>query len=190
MRNDAGLVLEYTFESFAIVDETNELAHAAAMAVAERPGRYNPLFMYGGEDIDRTHLLHAIGHKMLEADPELRIRCVTCPDFIDEFIFAVRNGRIRQFKDAYRSLDVLLIDRVDVLGGKSGTQEEFSNLFDTLHQDGKQIVLSSDLSPEDIPDLTRRLVSRFGWGMTVDLRTPPLSLLDRAIRAWHLKGGF
>lgn len=170
---DFSLNPRYTFENF-IVGKTNELAHAAALAVTEKPGRYNPLFVYGGVGLGKTHLLQAIGHKMIAMNPRTKVLYVTCERFTNEFIHAVRNGRGKEFKDTYRSLDLLLIDDIQFITGKEGTQEEFFHTFNTLHQSNKQIVLSSDRPPKAIQGIEQRLVSRFEWGMMVDISAPDL----------------
>lgn len=163
----------YTFEQF-IVGKTNELAHAAAQAVTEKPARYNPLFVYGGVGLGKTHLLQAIGHKMVQLNPRAKVLYVTCERFTNEFIHAVRNGRAKEFKDTYRNLDLLLLDDIQFITGKEGTQEEFFHTFNTLHQANKQIVLSSDRPPKAIQGIEQRLISRFEWGMMVDISAPDL----------------
>lgn len=170
---DFSLNPRYTFEHF-IVGKTNELAHAAALAVTEKPGRYNPLFIYGGVGLGKTHLLQAIGHKMVEMNPRTKVLYVTCERFTNEFIHAVRNGRGKEFKDTYRGLDLLLIDDIQFITGKEGTQEEFFHTFNALHQSNKQIIMSSDRAPKAIQGIEQRLVSRFEWGMMVDISTPDL----------------
>ncbi len=171
--NDFCLNPRYTFENF-IVGKTNELAHAAAQAVTEKPGRYNPLFIYGGVGLGKTHLLQAIGHRMLELNPRTKVLYVTCERFTNEFIHAVRSGRGKEFKDTYRTLDLLLIDDIQFITGKEGTQEEFFHTFNSLHQSNRQVVLSSDRPPKAIQGIEQRLVSRFEWGMMVDISTPDL----------------
>lgn len=163
----------YTFENF-IVGKTNELAHAAAMAVTEKPVRYNPLFVYGGVGLGKTHLLQAIGHKMIEKNPRTRVLYVTCERFTNEFIHAVRSGRGKEFKDTYRNLDLLLLDDIQFITGKEGTQEEFFHTFNALHQMNKQIILSSDRPPKAIQGIEQRIISRLEWGMMVDISTPDL----------------
>jgi len=170
---DFSLNPRYTFENF-IVGKTNELAHAAALAVAEKPGRYNPLFIYGGVGLGKTHLLQAIGHKMVEMNSRTKVLYVTCERFTNEFIHAVRNGRAKEFKDTYRNLDLLLIDDIQFITGKEGTQEEFFHTFNALHQSNKQIVLSSDRPPKAIQGIEQRIVSRLEWGMLVDVSAPDL----------------
>ncbi len=169
---DIGLNPRYKFDNF-IVGKGNELAHAAAMASAANPGEaYNPLFIYGGVGLGKTHLLQAIGHHVLASRPAATVRYVTCERFTNEFIQSVRGGRAKEFKDAYRTVDVLLVDDVQFISGKQGTQEEFFHTFNALHQMNKQIVLSSDRSPKDIQSLESRLLSRFEWGMITDISQP------------------
>lgn len=170
---DFSLNPRYTFENF-IVGKTNELAHAAALAVAEKPGRYNPLFVYGSVGLGKTHLLQAIGHKMLELNSRTKVLYVTCERFTNEFIHAVRNGRGKEFKDTYRNVDLLLIDDIQFLTGKESTQEEFFHTFNALHQANKQIVLGSDRPPKAIQGIEQRIVSRLEWGMLVDISAPDL----------------
>ena len=171
--NVFGLNPRYNFENF-IVGKTNELAHAAAQAVAEKPGRYNPLFIYGGVGLGKTHLLQAIGHKMLEMNPRTKVLYVSSERFTNEFIHSVRSGRAKEFKDTYRNVDLLMIDDIQFITGKEGTQEEFHNTFNALHQANKQIIMSSDRPPKAIQGIEQRLVSRFEWGMIVDISTPDL----------------
>ncbi len=162
----------YRFDNF-IVGKSNELAHAAAMAAASKLGEvYNPLFVYGGVGMGKTHLVQAIGHHVLDTMPNAKVRYVTCERFTNEFIQSVRGGRINEFKDNYRTVDVLLIDDIQFLTGKEGTQEEFFHTFNTLHQNNKQIILTSDRPPKDIQALESRLLSRFEWGMMADISKP------------------
>ncbi len=170
--NDNKLSYKYTFDTF-IVGKGNELAHAAAIAVAENPGtKYNPLFVYGGVGLGKTHLLQAIGNSVLAKNPEAKVLYVTCEKFTSEFIHAVKSGRGKDFKDVYRNVDLLMIDDIQFLTGKDGTQEEFFHTFNALHQNNKQVVLTSDRPPKQIPALEHRLISRFEWGMTADISSP------------------
>jgi len=170
--NDVGLNPRYKFDSF-VVGKTNELAHAAAMAVSAKPGDvYNPLFIYGGSGLGKTHLLQAVGHHLMENNNQIKILYVTCEKFTNDFIQAVRGGRGKDFKDIYRNVDVLLMDDIQFIAGKESTQEEFFHTFNTLHQNNKQIVITSDRSPKDIQGLENRLLSRFEWGMITDVSSP------------------
>lgn len=169
---DVGLNPRYVFETF-VVGKSNELAHAACMAVSTKPGTvYNPLFLYSGAGMGKTHLLQAIGHHILQTTPGARIRYVTCERFTNEFIQFVRSGRGADFKDMYRTVDVLLIDDIQFLTGKEGTQEEFFHTFNHLHQNNKQIIIASDRPPKDIQGLESRLLTRFEWGMMADISKP------------------
>ncbi len=164
----------YSFESF-IVGKGNELAHAACKAVANNPGTtYNPLFLYGGSGLGKTHLTQAIGNELLRLHPEMNILYVTCEKFTNDFIQSITRGSPEDFKQVYRSVDALLIDDIQFLAGKEGTQEEFFHTFNALHQSHKQIVLTSDRPPKAIPALENRLVSRFEWGMIADIQQPDL----------------
>jgi chromosomal replication initiator protein len=163
---------KYAFSNF-IVGKQNELAHAAAQAVASQPGGvYNPLFIYGGVGLGKTHLLQAIGNEIAKRLGGAKALYVTSERFTNDFIHAIRTGRAREFKDLYRTVDVLLIDDIQFITGKEGTQEEFFHTFNALHQNNKQIVLSSDRPPKAIPALEQRLLSRFEWGMTADIGSP------------------
>ena len=163
---------KYIFDSF-VVGKANELAHAASMAAATNPGEsYNPLFIHGSAGLGKTHLLQAIGQHVSNTRPNAVIRYVTCERFTNEFIQAVRGGQINDFKDRYRNVDVLLVDDIQFISGKQGTQEEFFHTFNALHQLNKQIVLTSDRSPKEIQSLESRLLSRFEWGMITDISAP------------------
>ena len=163
-----------TFETF-IVGSGNQLAHATAMAVSKEPGtRYNPLFLYGGVGLGKTHLMHAIGHNVRAIRPSARIFFVSAEKFMNEMIYAIQHATTLEFKSRYRTADVLLLDDVQFLAGKVSTQEEFFHTFNTLHDARKQIVLTSDAPPNQMPGIEERLVSRFAWGMPVDLKAPDL----------------
>lgn len=169
---DVGLNPRYLFDSF-VVGKANELAHAAAIAVSAKPGEvYNPLFIYGGSGLGKTHLLQAIGHHILQREPQLKVLYATCERFTNDFIQAIRGGRGKEFKDTYRNVDLLLIDDIQFIAGKESTQEEFFHTFNALHQNNKQIVITSDRSPKDIQGLETRLLSRFEWGMITDVTCP------------------
>lgn len=172
--NVFGLNQKYSFTSF-IVGKGNELAHAAAQAVANRPGEtYNPLFIYGGVGLGKTHLLQAVGNQMLEKNQNTKILYVSSEKFTNDFVSSIKEGRGREFKERYRSVDLLLIDDIQFIGGKEQTQEEFFHTFNELHQQGKQVVMTSDRPPKAIPSLEDRLRSRFEWGMIVDVAAPDL----------------
>ncbi len=164
----------YLFKTF-IVGKQNELAHAAAQAVSMQPGgTYNPLFIYGGVGLGKTHLLHAVGNAISEQNPNAKVLYVTCEQFTNDFIQAVRSGKAKEFKDRYRNVDLLLIDDIQFITGKEGTQEEFFHTFNALHQANKQIIISSDRQPKAIAALEKRLLSRLEWGMLVDIGAPDL----------------
>ncbi len=172
--NPSGLNPRYTFENF-IVGKYCELANAACLAVAARPGEvYNPLFIYGGVGLGKTHLLQAIGHAILKNDPSKRVLFVTCEKFTNDFIHAVRSGRAKDLKDTYRTVDVLIIDDIQFLSTKEGSQEEFFHTFNTLHQTNRQLIIASDRPPKAIPAIENRLLSRLEWGMIADITSPDL----------------
>src|SRR3990167_2720975 len=163
---------KYCFETF-IVGKQNELAHAAAQAVCAQPGGiYNPLFIYGGVGLGKTHLLQAIGNELIRKNAHTKILYVTCERFTNDFIGALRSNRIVEFKNRYRTVDVLLVDDIQFITGKEGTQEEFFHTFNQLYQNNKQIVISSDRPPKAIPALEERLISRFECGMLADVGSP------------------
>jgi chromosomal replication initiator protein len=165
---------KYTFEKF-VVGSCNQFAHAAAKATAETPGTtYNPLFIYGGVGLGKTHLMHAIGHSIKGRAPHMRVAYITSERFMNELITAIRFNRTPAFRDKYRSIDVLLMDDVQFMAGKERTQEEFFHTFNTLHNGQKQIIVTSDCPPREIPTLEERLHSRFEWGLIADLEPPDL----------------
>lgn len=171
---EEGLNPKYTFDKF-VVGSCNRFAHAAAMATAETPGAtYNPLFMYGGVGLGKTHLMHAIGHAIKARNPHMRVAYITSERFMNELINAIRFNKTPGFRDKYRSIDVLLMDDVQFLAGKERTQEEFFHTFNALYNSQKQIIVTSDCPPRDIPTIEERLHSRFEWGLIADLEPPDL----------------
>ena len=173
----------YTFANF-IVGSANRLAHAASLSVAERPGHaYNPLFLYGGVGLGKTHLMHAIGNAVVVRFPRKKVVYATSEKFTNEFITSIQQGRIDDFRNRYRKIDILLVDDIQFIADKERTQEEFFHTFNTIHEDGKQIVISSDRPPKAIASLEERLRSRFEWGLIADLTQPDLETRIAILRA-------
>lgn len=165
---------KYTFETF-VIGPSNRFAHAAARAVAEAPAKaYNPLFIYGGSGLGKTHLLHAIGHYSRNLYPGVRVRYVNSEEFTNDFINSIRDDKAESFQRRYRNVDVLLIDDIQFLGGKEQTVEEFFHTFNTLHNDNKQVVITSDTPPKKLQGFEERLTSRFEWGLLTDVQPPDL----------------
>ncbi len=169
-----GLNPSYVFSTF-VVGKSNRLSNAASLAVAETPGEaYNPLFIWGGVGLGKTHLMHAIGHYVLDRNPNMKVAYISSEKFINEFIQSIQKNRTQEFKSKYRNMDVLLIDDIQFLGNKESSQEEFFHTFNSLHTTKKQIVICSDRPPKEIQNIEDRLVSRFEWGLVTDIQSPDL----------------
>lgn len=179
----------YTFETF-IVGKNNELAHAASQGVSKNPGtQYNPLFIYGGVGLGKTHLMHAVGNKLIANNPRLRVLYATSEKFTNDYIDALRQKKMDDFKKRYRQVDMLLIDDIQFIAGKEQTQEEFFHTFNELRDKGKQIILTADRLPKDIPAIEQRLVSRFEWGMVADISAPSLETRIAILKTKLAKSG-
>lgn len=184
-----GINAKYTFETF-VIGKNNELAHASAQAVSKNPGQqYNPLFIYGGVGLGKTHLMHAAANAILEKNPSAKILYVTSEKFTNDYISSIQNKQTEEFKRRYRNVDMLLIDDIQFIAGKESTQEEFFHTFNEIRDKGKQIILTSDRLPKDIPGIEQRLVSRFEWGMVADIGAPDLETRMAILRTKMEKRG-
>lgn len=180
--NHPHLNSKHRFNNF-VIGNSNRLAVATAQAIANKPGEvYNPLFIYGGVGLGKTHLAQAIGNEILDKAPKKKVIYVSCERFANDFIGSIQSGKINDFKKAYRDADVLIVDDIQFLSGKEGTQEEFFHTFNTLHQSNRQIVMTSDRVPQAIPQLEERLTSRFGCGMVADIQPPNVEMREAVLR--------
>ena len=187
--NDPHLNPKYTFESF-VVGNANRFAHAAALAVAESPGEaYNPLFIYGGVGLGKTHLMQAIGHFIHQAEPQKKILYMTSESFTNELISAIQQKKTYEFRDRIRKVDVLMVDDIQFIAGRESTQQEFFNTFNELHNENKQIILTSDKPPKDIQRLEERLSSRFEWGLVADIQRPDVDTRVAILREKTVQEG-
>lgn len=184
----SGLNPKYNFETF-IIGKNSELAYAASQSVAKNPGtQYNPLFIYGGVGLGKTHLMHAAGHQLLLVNPKSRVLYVTSEKFANDYVNAIAQKKMDDFKKEYRGVDALLIDDIQFMAGKEGFQEEFFHTFNELRDKGKQIIITSDRPPKEIPSVEQRLVSRFEWGMVADIQAPDLETRIAILRTKMEKG--
>ncbi len=173
-RRPSSLIPKYTFDNF-VIGASNQFAHAACKAVANLPGdHYNPLFLYGGVGLGKTHLVNAIGHQILDRDPDRRVAYMSSESFMNELINALRRDRMDEFKSRFRRVDALIVDDVQFLAGRERTQEEFFHTFNSLYETHRQIVLTSDKFPKEIPELEERLRNRFEWGLIADIQPPDM----------------
>lgn len=191
VRTNPSLNQNYSFERF-VVGASNQFAHAAAVSVAEQPAKnYNPLFIYGGVGLGKTHLLNAIGIHALSLYPEMNVVYVSAEAFLNELVNSIRYDRMAKFREKYRNIDYLLIDDIQFIAGKGKTEEEFFHTFNTLHDSGKQIVVTSDKFPKDIPNLEGRLRSRFEWGLIADIQLPEIetriAIVEKKAQENHIK---
>ncbi|MFA6141991.1 MAG: chromosomal replication initiator protein DnaA [Candidatus Omnitrophota bacterium] len=169
---EVGLTPKHTFESF-VVGPSNRFAHAASVAVSDSPAKaYNPLFIYGGVGLGKTHLMHAVGQRVIQKFPKSKVLYITSEDFTNQMISAIQNRTMQKFREKYRHVDILLIDDIQFIAGKESTQEEFFHTFNTLYDAHKQIIVSSDRPPKEIQSLEERLISRFEWGLVTDIQPP------------------
>ena len=187
--NDPHLNPKYTFESF-VVGSSNRFAHAAALAVAESPAEaYNPLFIYGGVGLGKTHLMQAIGHFIHQNDPGKKILYMTSETFTNELISAIQQKKTYEFREKIRKVDILMVDDIQFIAGRESTQQEFFNTFNELHNENKQIILTSDKPPKDIQRLEERLVSRFEWGLVADIQRPDVDTRVAILREKTVQDG-